>query len=1595
MTNFQRIGSCKVFAGCLFWLAIDACMVVPEVRAQWPQGRFSPSEGILLKAPREVESLLEDAQGSIARKQWSEATLALGMLLGIEEAGNEESGEDYFLVREAGDNVTVDGTVLRRAHAMLSSLPEEGQKVIELRYGVQASQGLEEAVQQGRWNQVRELAGRYAFTRAGQDANIILAERALSDGESRRAALLLERLLLMDSATKRYGAGLGLMTVAAFQAAGMEEDAKRALAATRAKFNSVTLDWNGAKIDWNDKSTEAEILEKLKGEGLASFPRVVTHPPVPGGDSTRNADTRGGLPLPILSWLVQLHESSQHKDNLDRTLKKLVGERKWNLIPSRIPIAVGPLIITPTYDRRILAIDSRSGRIVWACVFSGTPLGFSLDRFAGKDGFSLGQPAPDYLLRRVWGETAEGQVSTDGRLLFSLSEVPAVDVGESFAQGPNARLAKNLGIKSYNVLQAWSIPDQGKLVWEVGGQSGLNSPELAGALFLGTPLPYEGELLCIAEINGEIFLLGLESETGRLKWRQPIAANSGTTLSVDPQRRSFGATPAVDGSIAVCPTLSGYLVAYDLASRELLWQFKYPVNASQVPGAAFNFIGNMEMRGADPLLARSVDNSVLLHEGVAIFAPPNGGAVFGVSLSDGSELWQVGFDDPTPLRYVAAATGKIVAIVQSNALMGVDVRSGQRAWPNIPFPGDSQAVGRGVRSGNRYFLPLSNQSILEIDLIEGKIVGETKAEKPLGNLVAVGDRLLSASPFQLDCYMVLDAFQKRLLEEIKTDGETVNTLLQRGEIAMAGGDLDESLTCLEKAYSLSPENAEVRLSLLKVAMMALKSNFDRYADRVQQYHDLAQILDVPSYLRIMIHGLERQERWEEMFVKLLEYSDVRLGHRIDQMSDGEDIDVNALWTVQEDRWIATRLERCAEKMSAEAWARIAPMVAARTSIPLKDFGLRRLRLEHFQGIDGIEEERLAMASMMGRSQLIDTERILQFRRSPDEKLGPSRLEALIHLYLAAGRVGIALEVAAGNLERVRSALKELAGEAPFSIRSGIDTPELERAVELFETRHKNHVWPQGNLQVWTEFGREGGRDLGRPGDTSTLCPIVEVVGDSFRDWQVYFGSGYLQYVHRVTGDTYQQLIDVGTSETGVVPRLYAVDSMLLIELKNQLVAIDTLKAYMIPQDGLLWRTSYLDETVDPQERVRPRASTIVRDDWGLPTQKRAFKVAAVSRRGVVVQSNEDLTCLDLLTGIRLWTVTGFRNASFIRQGETLYVYKPGQKSSGEKSNTAGSEGESNGTSKIVAVDLRDGMILSSKETELKNWDVLATMGGKFLLSPVVPKSEERAARMKLRLLDPVSATVVLSREHTTDTRLAFVGDTGVLAMRPNGTMQYWNVRKGTEFEYEIDVEGKFGMVSAPVFGDIALVLPHAGSMELEKVAVFPSQRQDPTVVSCAGRMFAISVEDGKPIWERSQRVRQFAFPLSQNRESPVAVFIRQLTLSKVKGVDIDFTSLAMVDVKTGRLLYQKHDLPAMRGRGFRQVLNPGENSMMLQYLGNTIHVEWTDDKEGLPPVDEVDEVGELDVVEFRKMAESLVDEIQSRLDPSGRLKNAPEIDEPK
>ena len=52
-----------------------------------------------------------------------------------------------------------------------------------------------------------------------------------------------------------------------------------------------------------------------------------------------------------------------------------------------------------------------------------------------------------------------------------------------------------------------------------------------------------GQLYVLAEINGEIRLVVLDAETGRLQWSQQLAHVDTRDIRNDPGRRSAGASP--------------------------------------------------------------------------------------------------------------------------------------------------------------------------------------------------------------------------------------------------------------------------------------------------------------------------------------------------------------------------------------------------------------------------------------------------------------------------------------------------------------------------------------------------------------------------------------------------------------------------------------------------------------------------------------------------------------------------------------------------------------------------------------------------------------------------------------------------------------------------------------------------------------------------------------------------------------------------------------------------------------------------------------------------------------------------------------------
>ena len=160
------------------FLLVASFAISPSAEAlafQRPRFQELSKNSEILEIPRQYNSLLEDAESAIKRKQWGEATLALGTVLGLEQSkkeqaengpprnnsripntnnpssrpvgqrtlGGSDQGQDYFL--EVDSEGSFKRSMRSKARQMLGGIPEEGAKFVELRYGVTAKSDLDKA----------------------------------------------------------------------------------------------------------------------------------------------------------------------------------------------------------------------------------------------------------------------------------------------------------------------------------------------------------------------------------------------------------------------------------------------------------------------------------------------------------------------------------------------------------------------------------------------------------------------------------------------------------------------------------------------------------------------------------------------------------------------------------------------------------------------------------------------------------------------------------------------------------------------------------------------------------------------------------------------------------------------------------------------------------------------------------------------------------------------------------------------------------------------------------------------------------------------------------------------------------------------------------------------------------------------------------------------------------------------------------------------------------------------------------------------------------------------------------------------------------
>jgi len=963
--------SCRLAA--VVWLGIavfGGAVVLGRAAAQPPAAPVPaappqpPGDGAgvdgatdLFVTDRTAARRLRLAEERISREDFN---TAVELLQGVLDAA-----EDVAAPAEGGTFQSVK----RYALDLLGRLPADGRRVYELKYGVSAKSQLDEALRDGDWWVVEEVARRYFHSDAGGEATYRLAARAQDQGEPLQAALLFDRLAATDAAG-RYEPRLSLRAAAAWQAAGIPDAAKAAVGRSIARGGKAPVLGGRAVAGAGDP---AGLLDSLAaGAGVAPAGDAW---PMLGGDFARTAEaeraTLAGGPV----WSHPFAEATEWDDDreavraslLAETLRALEAEsgRTGDLTqPAFHPVTVGGVAVVRTL-RNLRAVDLATGRFAWQ---TERPHDVFFDRAtvqAGPDDYSdAGALREEYVSQNAWRNLTAGAIATDGRYVYGVEGVGRA--AKAFSPRGGLAFDSEVGLDVYNSLFAYDAGREGAVAWiESGAPAGGGK---SGRFFLGPPLPLGGRLHCLVEEYGEILLVVLDPDAAaggeRVVWSQTLVAAE-RDLAVDTLRRISGLSPAFGDGVLVCPTGAGAAVGIDLGGRHLLWGYQYPRNVVFPSMQRQNPLGNAIIEPIEPDDARDrwLDAVPRIADGAVLLTPRDSDELHCLEVADGRLRWKVARGD---MLFVAAVHDGKVAVVGRRNVTAFDLATGEPAWRVAT----AEPAGRGVHSGDFYHLPLSTGEIVTIRLSTGKALATSPAGDGvrLGNLIAAGGRLISQSTDSVVGFRL----ESELLAALRGK-EDPATLGLRGEDRLHRGETEAGLADLRAAVA-GADLPRARRLLAGVLLDGLKTDFaayrryagdlDRLADDPRQraqylrrYGDGLREAGEPraaleAYLRLLDDGVEGA-RPELVAPGVIALSDRVIAARVGELYEAAgSADRSAM-----DEALSARVEALAGSPGAEGLMRFAALFRA---APAADEALRLAagRLEVSK--EGLWAERVRM-----------------------------------------------------------------------------------------------------------------------------------------------------------------------------------------------------------------------------------------------------------------------------------------------------------------------------------------------------------------------------------------------------------------------------------------------------------------------------------------------------------------------------------------------------------------------------------------------------------------------------------------------------------
>ncbi|MHB8970379.1 MAG: outer membrane protein assembly factor BamB family protein [Pirellulaceae bacterium] len=1483
---------------------------------------------IFLPAPRNLRQQLSRAAKALEEERNSEAVDLLGQLLASSEVASDTTDggadQDYFLAES--EVVGTQTSLKTLAQQMLGSMNDKGREFYELKFGTDARQMLEQALDKRDFLQLVEVTRRYFHTRAGYEATMLVGRHHLDEGRPLAAALRFERLAASPVAAQQYEPELSVLLATSWLLAEMPARAREALVALKTRDPQATLRIGDKEVSlFKDDGEPLAWLEQLIGAAGNSTGDEATEWVLFRGNAARNAESPGGFPLLTARWRVRAanHPSDEQ---MIRQQHEMFQEQGIPAIPGLQPLAVANIVIMRT-PRCLVAVDLETGKRIWNFPWFEVPDEESLKNDLFNPGRRQPNPQALELNQRVWDDAPYGQMSSDGQQVFLLWKLASDLEQMSMRAMPFGRQVPE-GAVNTNKLVALDLRAEGKLRWIVGDEDGTDEPKLAGAFFLGPPLPLLGQLYVLAEMNGEIRLVVLDSATGRLQWAQQLAQVDQREIFNDPTRRAAGASPSYSDGILICPTSAGAVVAVDVSTRSLLWGYQYAHTAAARRNGLSVYPAPIRQIGE-----RWADATATIADGRVLVTPVESDQLHCLDLLTGRPVWE-----PQPrgdMLFTACVAGGKAVLVGSNRLQAISMEDGSAGWvKELPhgLPG-----GRGLRAGGAYFLPTTTGHLLKFDLQSGDIVADIETDLPLGNLVAYKDQIVSHNVDWLAAYYQTEPLRDVVNRRLQENPDDVWGLARRAELLLYDGNHASAVEALRHAYRLTPQDNAIRTALVQALLVALRDDFPTNRPFAAELESLIdQPIQQAEFYRLMAVGLRKLGTMDQSVDYFLKLAAMDTAPPTVDTED-ERIDLVRVETdlkVRRDRWISVNLGEILAQADEASRQRLDTTITARYDEVVKSQSLRELRqfVSYFgRHPRGAQVQLLLAQTLVARNQRLDAElTLIPLQESADPAIAAVATTLLADLLRSAGR-----------LREAATCYELLARQwADVPVRDGQTGKDVAAAALADESMQSatagGVVWPYGKVEL-----AEEPRGTSPSYQSMFAIDLADVSGPFPADASLVYNRQQNAVILRdATGNAQLQVL-VGDVDRITLPNMNAPAGsaaaeghLVIVNVGTDVLALDALREFTAPEDVLLWRNDLSNSLAGagpPQASIR----TIVRP-WG-PTrhvlsenEHAVGSIGPITPVGFFFQRMQELTCIEPLTGEAIWVRSGMAAGSdLFGDQEVLFVAAPNRDDA-------------------LVLRAADGTELGRRFVGTRQ-DRWFTVGRRILCCQIVSQ------RLIVRWFDAWDQKDIWKRECAPGTQCWMPARDELATLEPAGKFTLLSLSDGSvRFETQLAPQPELARLYVLRSRDVYMVLASNG-VDSEDTTAARYRPWSPLGSDLCpeinGRIYALDPRTGQPRWPTAAEVTKMCCPLEQPSETPGLVFFQnvQPPASAMAPRPPNKGAVLCLDKRDGRQVLFDEDLAMIRT--YAITAQPPNHTLTVSSNSKQLVLKFTDQPlENQPPL---------------------------------------------